>query len=214
MRLVLLGPPGAGKGTQGELLAEKLQIPRISTGDIFRAAIKNETELGKKAKLYVESGKLVPDAIVVGIVLERITQPDCEPGFLLDGFPRTVAQAEALAAELEQDLDGVILLELSPEEVVERLTKRRLCRRCGAIYHLTHNPPQEEGWCDRCGGQLYQRDDDREATIRNRLAVYEELTGPLRAYYQQKDLLIAINAAQPKEKVFSDICRSLGSETV
>ncbi|HHY36878.1 MAG TPA: adenylate kinase [Firmicutes bacterium] len=213
MRLIMLGPPGAGKGTQGGMLARALQVPHIATGDIFRQAVKEATELGRRAKSYLEKGELVPDGIVVGIVLERLQKSDCEKGFILDGFPRTVQQAEALEGFLHQEgkeLTGVILLDVDPEVLVERLTGRRVCRQCGATYHIRNMPPQREGRCDKCGGELYQREDDREETVRHRLQVHESQTRPLRDYYEKRGLLSVFAAARPIEEVFAAIMEQLG----
>lgn len=212
MRIILLGPPGAGKGTQAERLTKELAIPHISTGDIFRAAVKEGTQLGLKAKEYMDSGKLVPDEIVVGIVKERLCQPDCAAGFLLDGFPRTVAQADALAESLHdlgEKLDAVISIDVRDEELVDRLTGRRVCRECGATYHVRFNPPQSAGKCDNCGGELYQRDDDTVETVSKRLEVYHQQTAPLLKYYTDKGLLLPIDGGQPMEAVFQSIMNAL-----
>lgn len=208
MIILFLGAPGAGKGTQASMIARKFGIPHISTGDIFREAVSKGTELGKKAKEYMDRGELVPDEIVIGIVKERIMADDCSNGFVLDGFPRTVAQAEALdkvLAEMGKKLDFVLNIVVSEEEVVKRLTGRRTCRNCGAVYHVVFNPPEKEGVCDVCGGELYQRDDDREETVRNRLKVYFEKTAPLIDYYRKKGVLVDINGEQPVEKVTEEI---------
>jgi len=189
MQLVLLGPPGAGKGTQAVRLAEQLGIPHVSTGDMFRAAVKDGTELGRKANEYMEAGALVPDEITIGIVRERLSTSECRPGFILDGFPRTLPQAEALSDvldELELELDAVLYLELDDSVVVHRITGRRVCRGCGATYHVDFDPPDREGVCNECGGELYQRDDDAEETVRERLRVYKEQTAPLIDYYEQE----------------------------
>ena len=199
MKLILLGPPGAGKGTQAKMLTERFGIPQISTGDILRAAVKDGTPMGVKAKSFMDAGALVPDEVVVGIVRERLQKADCASGFILDGFPRTVAQADALRetlAELGRDLDAVISLEVDTEALVERLTGRRTCKNCGKGFHVKFDPPRLDGVCDACGGQLVQRDDDKESTIRNRLAVYQEQTSPLIAYYRQQDLLASIDGMQ------------------
>jgi adenylate kinase len=195
------------------MLARALEVPHIATGDIFRQAVREETELGRRAKSYLEQGELVPDEIVVGIVLERLQKPDCGKGFILDGFPRTVQQAEALEEFLQKEgkaLTGVILLDVDPEVLVERLTGRRVCRQCGATYHVRNMPPREEGRCDECGGELYQREDDREETVRHRLDVHERQTRPLRDYYEKQDLLHVFDAAQPIEDVFAAIMEQLG----
>lgn len=208
LNLLIMGPPGAGKGTQAEMLVKELNITHISTGDMFRAAIKEGTEMGKKAKEYMDKGQLVPDEVVVGMVKDRLSQPDCKNGFLLDGFPRTVAQAEALDATLKEmgiKLDGVINIEVPREKLVARLTGRRVCKSCGSSYHVVFNPPQKEGVCDNCGGELYQRSDDNEETVSSRLDVYEKQTQPLIEYYQKRGLLININGDQEINKVLQDI---------
>lgn len=208
-----MGPPGAGKGTQAEKLTEILNIPHISTGDMFRKAIKDQTDLGKQAKSFMDKGELVPDEVTVGIVKDRITEKDCRNGFLLDGFPRTVVQADALAKMLEDlgiKLDSVINVEVPYEELIGRLTGRRICRSCGATYHMIFNPPKDEGVCDKCGGELYQRDDDTEETAKNRLLVYEKQTAPLLEYYNNTGLLVNINGNQSMEEVLADILKVLG----
>ncbi len=208
MNLILLGPPGAGKGTQAKMISEKYGIPQIATGDILREAVAKGTELGKKAKEYMDRGELVPDEIVIGIVKERLKQPDCEKGFILDGFPRTLAQAEALDKMLEElgkKLDAVINIDVSEEEIVKRIVNRRTCRNCGAVYHLIFNPPKVEGKCDKCGGELYQRDDDKEETVRERLRVYRERTEPLIEYYKKKGLLYDVDGTKDIEGVFKQI---------
>lgn len=199
MKLILLGPPGAGKGTQAKMLTDRFAIPQISTGDILRAAVKAGTEMGLQAKACMDAGALVPDAVVVGIVRDRLQEKDCQAGFILDGFPRTVPQAEALTAtlaELGKNLDAVLSLEVDVEALVERLTGRRTCRDCGRGYHVKFDPPQQAGICDACGGELVQRDDDREATIRKRLEVYREQTLPLVGYYQELGLLTRVDGMQ------------------
>lgn len=213
MNIILMGPPGAGKGTQAEVLVNKLNIPHISTGDMFRAAIKSQTPLGLKAKEYMDAGALVPDEVTIGIVAERLSQQDCNQGFLLDGFPRTAAQADALADILSQKgikLDGVINIRVDQEKLIARLTGRRVCRQCGATYHVLFNAPETEGVCGKCGGELYQRTDDSESTARNRLDVYNRQTEPLIAYYTDKGLLIDIEGDQPIDAVLADILASLG----
>lgn len=215
MRLLLMGPPGAGKGTQAEMLTEKLQVPHISTGDMFRKAIKEGTELGKKAKEFMDQGKLVPDEVTVGIVKERLVELDCKNGFLLDGFPRTVAQAEALddiLDELNMELDAAVNIEVPREKLLERLTGRRICRNCGATYHVIFNPPQVEGKCDVCGGELYQRSDDTEETVANRLDVYAEQTAPLIEYYKEKGLLKNINGDQEIKEVLKEVLKEIGEK--
>ncbi len=197
MRVIMLGPPGAGKGTQATRIATAYDIPHISTGDIFRANVKGGTPLGTKAKEYMDRGDLVPDEIVIGMVKDRLLEDDCKNGFNLDGFPRTVPQAQALEellAEIERPIDCVLRLAVEKSEIVKRLTGRRTCRECGAIFHATDNPPQQEGVCDECGGELYQRDDDTEEVVLNRLDVYERQTQPLEFFYWQRGLLRDVEA--------------------
>ncbi|SHJ86880.1 Adenylate kinase [Malonomonas rubra DSM 5091] len=199
MKLVLLGPPGAGKGTQAAMLVEKFGIPQISTGDMLRAAVKAQTPMGLKAKECMDSGALVSDEIVVGIVRDRLQEDDCKGGFILDGFPRTVPQADALKEvliELGKDLDSVISLEVNTDALVERLTGRRTCGACGKGYHLKFDPPGADGKCSACGGDLVHRDDDKEETIRNRMDVYRQQTAPLEDYYRKEGLLKAIDGMQ------------------
>jgi adenylate kinase len=208
MNLVLMGLPGAGKGTQADKIVEKYGIPHISTGDMFRAAMKEGTELGLKAKSFMDKGELVPDEVTIGIVRERLNKPDCEQGFLLDGFPRTVAQAEALEnilAEMGKKMDYVINIEVDQSILMERLTGRRICKSCGATYHLVFNPPAEAGVCDRCGGELYQRPDDNEETVHNRLDVNMKQTKPLLDFYYEKGYLKNINGQQHIDQVFASI---------
>jgi adenylate kinase len=208
MNLILLGGPGAGKGTQAKKLIEKYGIPQISTGDILRAAVKDGTELGKKAKGYMDKGKLVPDQLIIDIMEERLKQPDCQKGYMLDGFPRTVVQADALGNLLEKmasKIDHVVSVEVDKEELVRRLTGRRTCRECGAMYHIMFNPPKKEGVCDKCEGELYQRDDDNEATVRSRLDVYEKQTFPLIRYYKDKGLLRTIDGVGDINVIFDRI---------
>ncbi|MEW5899636.1 MAG: adenylate kinase [Bacillota bacterium] len=212
MNLLIMGPPGAGKGTQAEVLVKELQITHISTGDMFRNAIKEGTEMGKKAKEYMDRGELVPDEVVVGMVKDRLSQPDCAKGFLLDGFPRTLPQARALDETLQSmgiKLDGVINIDVPRERLMARLTGRRVCKNCGASYHILFNPPQTPGKCNACGGELYQRSDDNEEAVANRLDVYEAQTQPLIEYYQEKGLLKNINGDQEISKVLADILTSL-----
>jgi adenylate kinase len=213
MNLVLMGLPGAGKGTQAEKIVEKYGIPHISTGDMFRAAIKEGTELGLQAKSYMDRGDLVPDEVTIGIVRERLSKDDCQKGFLLDGFPRTVAQAEALEnilAELNRSIDYVINIDVDKDILMERLTGRRICKNCGATYHLVFNPPSQSGVCDKCGGELYQRADDNEETVANRLEVNLKQTQPLLDFYQAKGYLRNINGQQEIDKVFQDISELIG----
>lgn len=212
MNLILLGAPGAGKGTQAKLIVEKYGIPQISTGDMLREAVAKGTELGKKAKEYMDRGELVPDEVVIGIVKERLKQPDCEKGFILDGFPRTLKQAEELDKMLEElgkKIDAVINVHVPEEEVVKRIVNRRTCKNCGAVYHLIYNPPKEEGKCDKCGGELYQRDDDKEETVRARYKVYKEQTEPLIEYYSKKGLLYTVDGTKSIEEVFEEIQKIL-----
>jgi len=212
MNLILLGAPGAGKGTQAKLIVEKYGIPQISTGDMLREAVAKGTELGKKAKEYMDRGELVPDEVVIGIVKERLKQPDCEKGFILDGFPRTLKQAEELDKMLEElgkKIDAVINVHVPEEEVVKRIVNRRTCKNCGAVYHLIYNPPKEEGKCDKCGGELYQRDDDKEETVRARYKVYKEQTEPLIEYYSKKGLLYNVDGTKSIEEVFEEIQKIL-----
>mgnify|MGYP005846852549 CR=1 FL=1 len=212
MNLVLLGPPGAGKGTQAELIIEKFNIPHISTGDIFRAAIKEGTPLGVEAKRYMDSGQLVPDDVVVGIVKERLAKGDCQKGFLLDGFPRTISQADSLAAFLKEnrrELTAVINIEVDPQILLKRLTGRRVCRNCAAVYHVETKPSKVAGVCDHCGGEVYQRDDDSPDTVRKRLEVYQAQTEPLINYYQTKGLLFSFDGQLAITELFEQICKLL-----
>jgi len=207
-----LGPPGAGKGTQASAIVKKYNIPHISTGDIFRANIKEGTELGKKAEEYMNKGLLVPDEIVVSIVKDRLTKDDCKNGFLLDGFPRTVAQAEALDQELKEMLskiDKVINIEVDKDILVERIIGRRICKNCGATYHIKFSPAKQDGICDICGGELHQRKDDTLDTVEKRIQVYMEQTKPLIDYYAKKGLLLNIDGTKDKDEVFQEIVKSL-----
>ncbi|TCT21097.1 adenylate kinase [Melghiribacillus thermohalophilus] len=213
MNLILMGLPGAGKGTQADKIVEKYNIPHISTGDMFRSAIKEGTELGKKAKSFMDKGELVPDEVTIGIVKERLSKPDCENGFLLDGFPRTIAQAEALDSllhELGTKIDYVLHIDVPEEKLVDRLTGRRICPTCGATYHVEFNPPKVDGKCDHDGSDLIQRDDDKPETVKNRLEVNIKQTEPLLDFYRQKGDLIAVNGDQDIDKVFNDITEKLG----
>lgn len=212
LRLVLLGPPGAGKGTQASAIVSKYSIPHISTGDIFRANIKNGTELGKQVEAYMNKGLLVPDELVVSIVKDRLTKEDCKNGFLLDGFPRTVNQAESLDKELKDmnlKLDRVINIEVGKEILIERAIGRRICKTCGATYHVKFNPPKAENICDKCGGELYQRDDDKVETVEKRIEVYHEQTKPLIDYYKDKGLLLNLDGTKSIEEIFNEIVASL-----
>ena len=215
MRLILLGPPGAGKGTQASSIVKKYNIPHISTGDIFRKNIKEGTGLGKKAKEYMDKGLLVPDDLVVAIVKDRLTEADCKEGFLLDGFPRTVAQADALDIELSKlnySLDNVINIDVCKEELIERAVGRRVCKDCGATFHIMFNPSKVEGICDVCGGELLQRKDDTVETVTKRIEVYLEQTQPLINYYESKGILVNIDGKQEIDKVFVDIVSAIGSD--
>ncbi|MEU9546712.1 MULTISPECIES: adenylate kinase [Streptomyces] len=213
MRIVLVGPPGAGKGTQAVRLAEKLRVPHISTGDLFRANISQQTELGKLAKSYMDAGNLVPDEVTIAMVKDRMEQPDAEGGFLLDGFPRNVQQAEALDQLLETEgikLDAVLVLEVPEDEVVKRIAGRRICRNDSShVFHVTYNPPKTEGVCDVCGGELYQREDDSEETVRTRLEVYHTQTEPIIAYYKAQGLVVTISSLGPVDKITQRALKAL-----
>lgn len=213
LRTVLLGPPGAGKGTQATRIVEKYNVPHISTGDIFRENIKNGTELGKKAQEYMNRGELVPDDLVIEIATTRLLNDDCKEGFLLDGFPRTVYQAEKLDAFLEEhglQLDVVIDIEVAKEELITRLTGRRVCKNCGASFHVVNIPPKQEGICDFCGGELFQRADDTVETVNNRIEVYNEQTMPLVDYYKNAGKLAVVNGELPLDTVFAEIVKAIG----
>ena len=215
MRIILLGPPGAGKGTQAAGIVEKYNIPHISTGDIFRKNIKEGTDLGKKAKEYMDQGLLVPDELTVGLVTDRITQDDCKNGFMLDGFPRNVSQAEQLDAFLKENniaLSNVINIEVDKNILVSRAVGRRICKSCGATYHVEFNPPKIEGVCNVCQGELYQRADDNEETVSKWIQVYLDETKPLADYYAKVGILSNINGQQSIDEVFGDIVAALGSE--
>lgn len=210
MHFILMGPPGAGKGTQAERMIEEYKIQHISTGDMFRAAVKKGTELGKEAKRYMDSGQLVPDMVTIGIVREGLANPECQKGFILDGFPRTTEQAVALdgiLADLDIKLSGVINISVPDSELVGRAIGRRICKNCGATYHVKFKPPKVEGICDKCGGPLYQRDDDKEETVKKRLEVYHSQTAPLIEYYKQQGIYCEINGNQAMDKVFDDISK-------
>jgi adenylate kinase len=212
MNIVLMGLPGAGKGTQAARIVEQLKIPHISTGDMFRAAVKDQTPLGLEAKSYMDQGKLVPDRVTIGIVRERLGKDDCAKGFLLDGFPRTVPQAEALdelTRELGRELDAVVYIEVAEEELLKRLTGRRNCRSCGATYHVVFAPPVKDGVCDRCGSELYQREDDRPETVRERLRVNLEQTDLLLDYYESTGKLRRVDGQQPIEQVTEAILAAI-----
>ncbi len=208
MNLILLGPPGAGKGTQAKMMIDKYQIPQISTGDILRAALKERTPLGLKAKEYMDKGLLVPDEVVIDIIRERLKEPDCRNGYILDGFPRTVAQAQALdkvLADMHSAIDHVISIEVDKGELIKRLTGRRTCRQCGRGYHVIFDPSLNKDLCDKCQGELYQRDDDNEDTVRNRLDVYDSQTFPLIQYYKEKNLLRPIEGQGSIQQIFDRI---------
>ncbi|HUV74155.1 MAG TPA: adenylate kinase [Anaerolineae bacterium] len=212
MNLVMLGPPGAGKGTQAALIAEKLGVPHVATGDLFREALKSETELGLTAKSYMERGELVPDEVTVAMVRERLQKPDSESGVVLDGFPRTIEQAEALKvflAEQGEAIDAALFIDAAEDELVRRLSSRWTCRNCQAVYNVISNPPHEEGKCDICGGELYQRADDVPETVRNRIRVYWQQTSPLVDYYQDQGLLITIKSEGGIERVQQKIQEAL-----
>jgi adenylate kinase len=212
MNLILLGPPGAGKGTQAKMMIDKYHIPQISTGDILRAALKERTPLGLKAKEYMDKGLLVPDEVVIDIIKERLKEGDCKNGYILDGFPRTVAQAQALdkvLADMNSALDHVISIEVDKGELVKRLTGRRPCRSCGRGYHVIFDPPVNKDLCDKCQGELYQRDDDNEDTVRNRLEVYDSQTFPLIEYYKEKGLIRSIEGQGIIQQIFDRIVKVL-----
>ena len=207
MNIVLLGAPGAGKGTQAAKLVEEFKIPHISTGDMLRAAVSAGTPLGKKAKSFMDAGELVPDDVIIGLVIDRLQDPDTDAGFILDGFPRTSAQAVALDAELgklERPLDGALLVDVDPEVIIKRLTSRRMCKECGYIGSVS------DAVCPKCGGEMYQRDDDNEATVRNRLDVFENQTAPLIDYYRGKNKLVTVDGDRDPEVVLGDVVATLG----
>lgn len=213
MKIIMLGAPGAGKGTQAKKIAEKCGIPHISTGDIFRANIKNGTELGKKAKTYMDQGLLVPDELVCDLVVDRIQQDDCKKGYILDGFPRTIPQAESLDKALQaigEKMDYAIDVEVPDENIVKRMGGRRACVGCGATYHLVYAPTKKEGFCDVCGGELILRDDDKPETVQKRLGVYHEQTQPLIDYYKNQGILREVDGSVDMEDVFKEILNILG----
>ena len=209
MKLILLGAPGAGKGTQAEILSKKLGIPTISTGNILREAIKNQTETGLKAKAFMDNGQLVPDDVIIGIVRERLSQPDCAKGYILDGMPRTIPQAAALE-ESGVHFDAVVSIEILDEVIESRMTGRRVCGSCGASYHITANPPKVEGVCDVCGGALTIRKDDNPETVKNRLKVFHAETEPLKDFYAKLGILKLVEGNQPIEDATRDILKALG----
>ncbi|MBR4529237.1 MAG: adenylate kinase [Lachnospiraceae bacterium] len=208
MKIIMLGAPGAGKGTQAKMIADKYALPHVSTGDIFRANLKEGTELGMKVKAYMDQGALVPDELTVEILLDRVSKDDCKNGYVLDGFPRTIPQAEVLDKELEKLGDAVDLaidVEVPDENIVRRMSGRRACVKCGATYHVEHIPPKQEGICDRCGAELIQRDDDKPETVQKRLSVYHEQTAPLIDYYTKKGILKTVDGTQDMDAVFGAI---------
>ncbi len=212
MKIIMLGAPGAGKGTQAKMIAEQYKIPHVSTGDIFRANIKNGTELGKEAKKYMDEGKLVPDELTVRILLDRVAQSDCKDGYVLDGFPRTIPQAEVLDAELKKlgdQVDVAINVDVPDENIVGRMSGRRACLKCGATYHIQALPPKQEGICDHCGSELVLRDDDKPETVKKRLEVYHQQTQPLIEYYSGKKILQTVDGTQDAKDVFAAIERIL-----
>lgn len=213
MKIIMLGAPGAGKGTQAKMIADKYGVPHISTGDIFRANIKNGTELGMEAKKYMDQGLLVPDELTVRILLDRVAQDDCKNGYVLDGFPRTIPQAEVLDNELTKlgdHIDYAINVDVPDENIVKRMSGRRACLTCGATYHIEHVPPKKEGICDVCGSELVLRDDDKPETVKNRLNVYHEQTQPLIDFYTEKGVLKTVDGTVPMEEVFAAITAILG----
>jgi len=213
MKIIMLGAPGAGKGTQAKKIAEKYSIPHISTGDIFRANIKNNTELGQKAKTYMDKGELVPDELVVDLIMDRFKNADCKNGYVLDGFPRTIPQAEALDKALNAQghkVDFAINVEVPDENIINRMSGRRACVGCGATYHVKYNPPKTENICDVCGEKLILRDDDKPETVKNRLSVYHQQTQPLIEYYNKQGALAEVDGTKDMEEVFADINRVLG----
>lgn len=214
MKIIMLGAPGAGKGTQAKKIAEKYQIPHVSTGDIFRANIKEGTELGMKAKQFMDQGLLVPDEITIGMLLDRIHQADCEKGYVLDGFPRTIPQAESLTkalSELSEKIDYAIDVDVPDENIVNRMSGRRACLTCGATFHTEFAPPKKEGICDTCGAQLVLRDDDKPETVQKRLSVYHEQTQPLIEYYGKAGVLASVDGTQEMDNVFQSIVKILGA---
>ena len=214
MKIIMLGAPGAGKGTQAKQIADKYSIPHISTGDIFRANIKNGTELGMEAKKYMDQGQLVPDELTVKILLDRVAQDDCKNGYVLDGFPRTIPQAEALDAALgkiNEKMDYAIDVDVPDENIVNRMSGRRACLNCGATYHLISIPPKVEGICDRCGSEIVLREDDKPETVQKRLKVYHEQTQPLIDYYKNQGILKSVDGTQPMDEVFKAIVTILGA---
>ena len=213
MKIIMLGAPGAGKGTQAKMIAEKYSIPHVSTGDIFRANIKEQTELGMEAKKYMDQGLLVPDELTVKILLDRVAKDDCKNGYVLDGFPRTIPQAEVLdkaVSELNDSIDFAINVDVEDENIIRRMSGRRACLKCGATYHIEHIPPKKEGICDKCGSELVLRDDDKPETVEKRLKVYHEQTQPLIDYYNKKGILKEVDGSQDMKDVFNAIVSILG----
>ena len=213
MKIIMLGAPGAGKGTQAKMIAEKYSVPHVSTGDIFRANIKNGTELGKEAKKYMDQGLLVPDELTVKILLDRVAQDDCKNGYVLDGFPRTIPQAQVLdkaLSELDDAIDYAINVDVPDENIIRRMGGRRACLTCGATYHVEHIPPKKEGICDACGSELVLRDDDKPETVKNRLDVYHKQTQPLIDFYEAKGILKSVDGTVPMKDVFAAITEILG----
>ena len=214
MKIIMLGAPGAGKGTQAKRIAQRYGIPHVSTGDIFRANIKNGTELGMKAKAYMDAGNLVPDEITIGMLLDRIHEADCEKGYVLDGFPRTIPQAESLTAALKErgeKMDYAIDVDVPDENIINRMSGRRACLACGATYHIAYNPPKKEGVCDQCGEPLVLRKDDKPETVKNRLEVYHQQTQPLIDYYKKEGILAQVDGTQSMDQVFEDIVKIIGA---
>lgn len=214
MKIIMLGAPGAGKGTQAKKIAEKYQIPHISTGDIFRFNIKEGTELGRKAKEYMDQGLLVPDELTIGMLMDRIKKEDCKPGYVLDGFPRNIPQAESLRnalTKLEQKIDFAINVDVPDEKIISRMSGRRACVSCGATYHIVYNPSKTPGVCDVCGSELVLRDDDKPETVKKRLSIYHEQTQPLIEYYKNEGVLVDVDGTQELNKVFLNITAILGA---
>ena len=213
MKIIMLGAPGAGKGTQAKMIADKYSIPHVSTGDIFRANIKEQTELGMEARKYMDQGLLVPDELTVKILLDRVAKDDCKNGYVLDGFPRTIPQAEVLdkaVSELNEKIDYAINVDVKDENIIRRMSGRRACLKCGATYHIEHIPPKKEGICDKCGSELVLRDDDKPETVEKRLKVYHEQTQPLIDYYNKKGILKEVDGSQDMKDVFNAIVSILG----
>ncbi len=213
MKIIMLGAPGAGKGTQAKMISEKYDIPHISTGDIFRANIKNGTELGIEAKKFMDQGMLVPDELTVKILLDRVSNADCKNGYVLDGFPRTIPQAEVLEkalTEINDKIDHAIDVDVADEEIINRMSGRRACLTCGATYNLEYVPPKAEGVCDKCGSELILRDDDKPETVKNRLNIYHVQTQPLIEYYSERNILKSVDGKQDMHKIFQSICEILG----